>query len=221
MKERKRISILLSGMLLLGCSNAVAMAKKPHPSEVPVPTVIPDPVENPSTSQDPYKEGLELGARNGSLIVKRLLDKTVGLKGCEALDEYEDALIKVSRSIKPPSRGGQAPDKQLARGFYHGYLGEVKAAIRESRLGCNAVSFQNGLIPGELAGTVLCQISHIGVDVLTEVEATPLYSGWTGGIPELIDQCQTSAELVLKSCGTDLGSIKQEVELLIQLSCED
>jgi hypothetical protein len=127
----------------------------------------------------------------------------------------------VSRSIKPPSVGGQAPDKQLGRGFYQGYLSEVKAAIRETRQGCNAVSFQDGLLPGELAGTVLCQVSHISLDVLTEVDASPLYSGWSGGAPELVEQCQKSAELVLKTCGTDLSSVVEQVELLIQLSCAD
>ncbi len=221
--ERRRLPILLSGMLLLGCSNASAMAKKPIPQQnEPIPTLSPGPVEGPpSTSSDPYKEGLELGHRNGALIVQRLKDKTIGLQGCEALGELENALIKVSRSIKPPSVGGQTPDKQLGRGFYHGYLTEVKEAIRETRQGCNAVSFQDGLLPGELAGTVLCQISHISLDVLTEVEASPLYSGWSGGTPELVEQCQTSAQLVLKSCGTDLASIEETVQILIQLSCRD
>lgn len=221
MLERKRISILLSGMLFLGCSNAVAMGKKPVPSDPdPTPVTVPGPSEEPSTSSDPYKEGLEIGHRNGGLIVQRLKAKTIGLKGCSALGELEDALIKVSQSIQAPLRDGH-PDKELARGFYRGYQAEVKEAIRESRHGCHAVSFPSGSVPGELAGAVLCQVSRISVDLLSEVEVEPLHEGWSGGIPEVIDECHASAELVLKTCGTDLSSLSQEVELLINLSCSD
>lgn len=206
-------SLLIAGSL--ACSDAKAMAKRnPQLEPTPVPTQI---VEQ----NDRYQQGFELGHRNGTLMAERLRERTVGLSGCSALDDYQRGLLAVSRTIRPPASLGEPNGTDLGRGYFRGYLEATRAAIHDSRQGCNALIYDSGVFPGELFGALLCQVTKVDLSILSSLELVPLYEGWTGGASEVITQCHDSAQLVISQCGTDTSSVQSQLELIVQLSCKD
>ena len=170
---------------------------------------------------DPIKrqQGLQLGLRNGSLIAKRIKDRTIGIQGCAALEQYQQGLLQVSRSVQAPAVD-DSNDSDIAVGFFEGYLSAIKRAISSSRQECSLSSFEQGNLVGELHGSLICKISHVNVNALSVIEISPIHEGWSGGQPQVIEQCEQSAELVLKSCSQDLGSVENTLTLAIELSCQ-
>ncbi len=208
------IALLTVGSL--ACSDAKAMAKRnPQLEPYPTPPLVVEP-------DDPEQQGFELGHRNGTLMVERLRERTVGLSGCSALDDFQRGLLAVSRTIRPPQASiGEPNGTDLGRGYFRGYLEATRIAIHDSRQGCHALTYDSGVFSGELYGTLLCQITKVDLSILSHLELVPLYPGWTGGTSEVISQCHTQAQVVLSQCGTDLSNVQSQVELIVQNSCHD
>ncbi len=220
---------------LVACGDATAMGKKPT-EEAPVVVAPAQPTQPvvtetasvikpaaPATNSamaGTFKQGYTLGERNGDILVQRLRARTVEISGCAAVDELEAALLNVSAKIKPPVAAGAAPDAKFIKGFYKGYIDALKAGIQEVRAQCHASVFESGEFTGNLFGALLCQISTISIDIVTSVEATPFYDGWTGGELARQDECRIAAEVTLESCSNQVNLV-QLLELTVKASCTD
>lgn len=184
----------------------------PVPAPVPV---NPAPAVPVSESAGTYGEGYELGKRNGGIIVDRLRTRTVGVEGCAGVHKLQEGLIAVTRSIRPP----QNSDDRMVRGFFRGYLDAVREGVAEARTGCRVRRFTDGLFAGTLYGNLLCQVSTVSVVVATELEVQSLYGGWSGGSADVLKECRTAAEVVLRDCGSnDLTSL---LSVNVEQSCSD
>jgi hypothetical protein len=168
----------------------------------PAPTL---PGGTPPSAGSRYDEGYGLGQRNGALIAQRLYDRTLKAGGCSQLENYQDALLKVNRSIKAPNLN-QDTDQELVRGFFRGYLDSVRKSILDSRKGCKKIRFTSGLYPGQFYGSLLCQATRVNVDLVHTLEVVPLYDGWAGGSTTRSRECEASGSIEIKSCGLGVSS---------------
>jgi hypothetical protein len=195
------------------------MGKKPA-AEAPATPVASTPAtvkpHVPDPSAGSFQQGLELGNRNGSLIVQRLRAKTVDVYGCAATSDLENALVTVTRRLRPPL----SQDDQLVRGFFRGYSRAIAQGIRDIRQECENLAFEQGDFAGNFAGALLCQVSTLSVEFATSIEVSGLYDGWSGGSTQVIEQCVSAAQLTLKECSDDVDLVN-ELKLTITSSCSD
>ena len=166
---------------------------------------------NPTEETGTFEQGVELGLRNGGLIVERLKLRTVGTQGCEALPELQGALLAVTRSIRPPRDSGDS----LVAGFYTGYLRAARAGIREARAGCDQLTFDSGGFAGSLYGILFCQVSTVSTEALGTLQTEALYEGWTGGASDRTAECEEALAAATATCGLE------QIEPLATLSCSD
>ena len=162
---------------------------------------IPQVVETRPSSVGTFEQGLEIGRRNGGLISERLKARTVGTQGCEALPQLQSALLAVTRTLKGP----QNQDDALVSGFFTGYLRAVREALRETRQGCDALTFDEGTYAGSLLGTLFCQAKQADEKALSSLTSEPFYEGWAGGNESLRAECQIALEETALSCDLDLS----------------
>lgn len=168
-----------------------------------------------SLDVDSFSDGLKLGHRNGSLIVERLEQKTIGLQGCDGLEAFLGALKIVLSNVKAPLGSGQ----ELSAGFYQGYLQAVQEGILEGRSSCGLGAFSTGAYIGELYGGLLCSIANVDVDLISLMELGPIQQGWTGGLELVSLQCSGSATLTIQTCLE--GELSQVLQVAIEQSCQD
>lgn len=153
---------------------------------------------NPSPANR-YSEGYSLGQRNGGLIAQRIYDRTIKAGGCSQLDAYQQALLKVNRTVKAPNLNADT-DVELVRGFFKGYLDSVRLAIESSRRGCKKVKYDSGAFPGQFYGSLICQAVTVNLDLVHTLEIIPLYDGWSGGSTNRSRECEASARVEVKTC---------------------
>lgn len=222
-------SLMLSGSAMaLGRAPALPVVTDPAPAPVvivvpvPVAPVVSEPVVQvpslePTLASGDYERGLDLGQRNGQILLKRLRARTVDSRaGCDALPDLEKAVVQVTRSIKPPANSGSL----LVRGFYKGYLTEVRLGLQDVRRHCNQVAYLSGQFAGDFYGSLACQVASIDVAALASDEFTPLYEGWSGGSLEVTSSCEAAATSALVECaGEALDS--ELIESLVSGSCAD
>jgi hypothetical protein len=193
----------------LGCSGASAMAKAPAPvSNVPAAAVV--------VGGGDFGDGYALGKRNGSILVDRLKSRTTDTQGCQAIDQLESALIKVTRTVRPPAHQRD----RFVSGFYSGYLDSVRGAIEDVRWGCDLRSYSSGEFAGQLYGAVACQVETISVDALLGLEFSPLYAGWSGGSSSVQATCRATLTESVRAC-SDGVDIDLQLEAAIRVSCSD
>jgi hypothetical protein len=215
----KKLLVVATAACLMSCTNgASAMSRAQVPSAPTAPAKT-----SPATVADPgslagggFAEGRILGQRNGALLVNRLKQRTTDVLGCDGIESLQAALVKVTRSLKAP--GHSADD--LVAGFYSGYLSEVRKTIRELRQGCDVLDYSSGSFAGELFGAIACQSQSVSIEVLTELELEPLYTGWSGGSSEVQLGCLTTLTQTVTAC-TDGAELSTEIEALLSVSCSD
>lgn len=200
----------MGSVLVAGCIDATAMG----PARIEAPTVA-------EVSAGDFEQGLALGARNGNIIVARLKDRTLGTEGCRALGKLEDALVKVTRTVRPSANQRAQDQDALVAGFYQGYIKEVKEGIREARHECAALKHDRGRFAGELAGSLLCNVTSISVELVQAIAIAPLYSGWAGGDEATVAECHTTATATLQSCSDVNTDLAQILSLSVEQSCAD
>lgn len=197
----------------LACADSSAMGRheptQPAPEPAPVVTSIPP----------AHQQGYTVGQRNGSLIVERLKARTIESQGCQALGDLEQALLKVTRTVRPPAQN--AGDRGFSQGFFRGYLDAVRDGLHEARLLCSQASFVDGELPGSLYGTLVCQVGIVDIGLLSDLELPNLYNGWSGGSQEVQSECSSAASIILSDCQTDLGEAIDQVQILIGSVCSD
>ncbi|MGZ3697566.1 MAG: hypothetical protein ACXWP5_05635 [Bdellovibrionota bacterium] len=178
----------------------------------PQPVAVP-PVVVPVPESGTQSDGYALGLKNGAVLVDRLKQRTVDEKGCSAIGDLQQALLAVSKSIRPPAN---LKDK-VVRGFYRGYLDAIRDAIRDARAGCGVSALDDGSFAGSLYGEVICQVDATGSDGLGGLKLEPLYSGWSGGSSDIQSECQASLELALNACANGAS----EISSLVSEGCSD
>jgi hypothetical protein len=202
---------LAMGASALGCGGASAMAKAPAApvvaSQAPAAVVV---------GGGDFGDGYELGLRNGGILVDRLKSRTTDLQGCSAIGQLESALVKVTRTVRPPANRRD----RFVSGFYSGYLDSVRDAIAEVRWGCDLGGYSSGEFAGQLYGAVACQVETISVDALLGLELKPLYVGWSGGSSSVQASCRTTLIETLTACSSG-ASVEVQLEAAIRVSCSD
>jgi hypothetical protein len=199
----------------LACGNASAMSRSP--STGPSSSGVAAGIIGPATlAAGSFDEGYQLGLRNGGILVARLKQRTTDLQGCDAIDQLQDALVRVSATIRPPA----SSSSQLVAGFLSGYLDSIRDTLAEVRNSCGQGQYSSGDFAGSLYGAVACQAKSVSLDALSSLQLKPLYSGWSGGSESVQLSCRTSLKATIQSCsaGADLGTT---LEAAIQLSCSD
>ena len=200
---------------LVNCGKVNASsAKISNAQQTPAPTLI---VSDADKDVGKFDEGYAYGKRNGGLIVTRLQDKTIGEQGCEKLPLLENALLKVTKSIHAPSRR----DGDYVKGFFQGYLDSVRKGIQDSKSLCGNAEYDDGNFAGQLYGALLCQVSTIDIDIANTLTIESLYNGWSGGSTQVVEQCESSVSVALKSCSTKKNDLSEILTLQIKASCND
>lgn len=164
---------------------------------------------------DSFSDGLKLGHRNGSIIVERIKDRTLGLRGCDGLDGFLGALKVLLSSVRAPLGSSQ----QLSAGFYQGYLNAIQEALLAGRSSCGLGAFSSGGYIGELYGGLLCSIANIDIGIVSLIELLPIQQGWTGGLESVSLQCLGSATLTIQTCLE--GELSSVLQVAIAQSCSD
>lgn len=223
----KKLLVLATTACLVSCTGASAMSQaRPVPNQTPL---IVRPVSDapanspvaPATSPitvvgNDFEKGYALGSRNGGLLVDRLKQRTTDELGCDGIDMLEKSLIKVTRSLRAPAQG----TGRLTAGFYSGYLAQVRNTLREIRQGCEVLDYSTGEFAGELFGAIACQSQSVSIEVLSELELQPLYTGWSGGSSDVQLGCLTTLTSTVTAC-TDGAELSTEIEALLSVSCSD
>jgi len=211
------------GALLLGVSlhssAALAFGSAPQePAEEPSETVrLPGDSRSPegeslaasgSTARsDKYQEGYQYGAESAARIVTNVRAKTIGLEGCSGVSAMENALVSVVRTIRPPrsTASGGATEDQFVQGYFRGYYDRIREGIREARESCSVLQYDDGVLPGRLAGAFLCSSASFSLDWVIggSFDMEPVYADWHGGTQLLSNECEAHAEVELVSCGLE------------------
>jgi hypothetical protein len=210
----KKLLVLATTACLVSCSGASAMSRA-QAKQTPVPAPI-NVVSPGDLAGGGFEAGRALGSRNGNILVNRLKQRTTDLLGCDGIESLQQALIKVTRTLKAPAHSSGA----LVAGFYSGYLAEVRKTLRELRQGCDVLDFSSGEFAGQLFGAVACQSQSMSIEILSELELAPLYDGWSGGSAEVQESCLTTLTQTITAC-TDGAEISTEIEALLSISCSD
>ena len=215
--------ILLSGALQAPLACGFSNAKPGLPEKpVVVEPSLPDTHVKDGSGNDlnvgTFSEGYALGSRNGSILIDRMKQATIGTHGCSLSEvrAFEKAVAKVTRNIVPPAT--RVEDRKFLKGFYRGYLDALKSAVEQARLECKHPHYTQGQIPGELYGSLFCQVASIDLSMIATLGATPLYPGWSGGQSDVELECVESVHATLEQCIGD-GVISQEVSLALENSC--
>jgi hypothetical protein len=212
----RNLSLVIVALGLIAGADVTAMGKKPAAETAPVSAPSTNKHTVPDVSAGSFQQGIELGNRNGDLIVQRLRARTVDVYGCAATDDLEAALVSVTRRLRPPL----SQDDQLVRGFFRGYSKAIARGIRDVRDECDHHAHEQGDFAGQFAGALLCQVSTLSVEFATSLEVTGLYDGWSGGSNQVIEQCITAAQVTLKECSDQVDLVK-ELSLTVTSSCSD
>jgi|GEM_PF-6747822 len=204
----------------------------PAPSPVALPTPSPTPIPTSGGGNagggssgnvivGSFQQGYELGKRNGEIISDRLKDRTVGVDGCAGIPKLQDALVSVTKTVRPPviSADDPAANDAVVRGFYQGYIDAVRENIRETRQICDRSAFNSGDFAGNLYGSVLCQVTKVSVETAMALELDALYGGWSGGSDDVVSECRTAAEIIIKDCGGN--SLSHKLTINVEHSCSD
>lgn len=232
-KTCHRIAVILLGTLAMTSANAMGKkAPTPEP-EVPAPPVVvmPPPVVMPpappvvvppptQSGSIRYREGYDMGERNGILISQRIYDRTIAVGGCADLDAYQDALLRVNRAVKPPALGAGS-ETELVRGFFKGYLDSLRKAIESSRNGCGRKAFSSGSYAGAFYGSLLCQMTAQTEDVVSQLEVVHLYDDWTGGVVDSSRECVTQAVNEMSACGFTAATLPSAYLSGLESGCHD
>ncbi|RYZ70846.1 MAG: hypothetical protein EOP09_05500 [Proteobacteria bacterium] len=165
-----------------------------------------------------YQEGYEQGERNGTLITERVFDRTLGESGCPSLSQFEDALIRVNRAIKPPALDSGS-ERERVRGFFKGYSNAVKKALESARTSCGSRSFQTGTYVGSFYGSLLCQVSTQPEETVRSLEMSPLYENWSDPKSNAAQECRDEGIQELSRCGFEVGSAPQAFLQGLELGC--
>jgi hypothetical protein len=158
------------------------------------------------------EQGVALGRRNGEIMALRLRSRTVDVEGCVAMKKLEDAMLAVTRSIRPP-----AGDEALARGFFRGYLDALKTSVREVRDECGSGRIMEGTFAGALIGNIVCRAAIVDVNIAIGIELDSFFDG-VGSDDELLSQCSLSAKTVLQDCGNGQFSELTDTLMLVASS---
>jgi hypothetical protein len=218
-------SVLILSAMTLACSDATAMSRTRVEEQLaPAPAAqLPlaqdenrlPPLEIERLSAGTYQQGLQLGRRNGDILVNRLRLSTLGTRNdCRRVDDFQEALVKVTRGVRPPANSEDA----LVAGFYRGYIDSVRKAIRDARTGCGIRHFSSGAYAGQLYGALVCQVSTISVEAVNSLQLESLYEGWSGGSSVVVDECRSSASVTVKDCA---GELNDSITIQIEQSCSD
>jgi len=220
-KKFLTLTLLASSIAGVGCGSAEAMGRGPSTpaNATPVPLVV---IAPPVIGGGDFDDGYQLGLRNGGLLVDRLKQRTTDELGCDAIDQLESALLKVTRTVRPPLAAPGAPGLSdwFVKGFYTGYTDSVRGTLREVRGACDYSSYSSGEFAGQLYGAVACQVQTLSSDALIQLQLQPLYSGWSGGSSSVLSTCRASLLQTIESCsnGADLSA---EIQASLSISCSD
>jgi hypothetical protein len=227
MLTRKSVSKEIAGALLLvsaasgiSCGSASAMSRSPTTEGTAtstLPAAISASITDPgSLSDGGFADGYQLGQRNGGILVARLKQRTVDADGCDAIDLLQTALIRVTRSVRPPSSSAT----EFVSGFYSGYVDSIRTTLGQIRGRCGVSEYSSGSFAGELYGAVACQVQTVSIDALLGLELRPLYSGWSGGSESVQSGCRTTLREVVQTCSGG-GEISTSIDAAIRISCTD
>ncbi len=225
-----RSATLILSFPFVACGSASAMSR-PAPTHAAPPAVVSTPTldaaplaAQPTYPSSPaaiggggYSEGYQLGYRNGSILTERVKQRTLGENGCSALAQFEQALIVVTRSIRPPAQASLSS----TRGFYRGYLDAIRSSTRDARSECDQWSYTQGDFAGALYGSFLCQLHGSGVELTSEYSFEPLYAGWSGGSSAVTQGCGASLTQSLRTCSSWDWAQTAQVELAVGQACRD
>jgi hypothetical protein len=188
-------SLFLSLAFTVACNRAQAFG-----SAMPK-TIDEGPSLEVDLSSGSFQEGFQYGLRNGTLISDRVERRTVGQKGCSGIQDLERGLIAIVRSARAPEHSN---DQRVA-GFYSGYIRAVKKALQDARHGCDFLVFTEGHTVGQLLGAVTCQTAGLSAEALALLDLGQLDSGWTGGVPEVSQECREVLLDTSASCKASLN----------------
>lgn len=162
-----------------------------------------------------WQQGYSLGQRNGSILVNRLKQVTIGQSGCAAVGDLENALIEVAKNIQAPVSN----DEALVQGFFKGYLDSIRDAVKETRQSCDLGGYESGAFAGQLYGNLVCSMISVDISIVSGLDLEPLYTGWSGGSDQVIAGCETELSLKVQQC-SDIQTV-DTISLTIQQSCND
>jgi hypothetical protein len=163
-----------------------------------------------------FVDGYSLGLRNGRILADRLRQRTVDDYGCSAVGQLQSSLLRVVRSVRPPSWDS---DLYVA-GFYSGYLDSIRDEVSDARRGCGQSQFYDGSFAGQLYGAVACQVQTFSLTAVSSLQIQPLYDGWSGGSSEVQSSCRTTLTATIESCASST-TVAQQLEASLSVSCSD
>ena len=205
----------------LGCGSAEAMGRAPTTTPPPASSTQPAAPTSTAVVTDVegaggFQDGQQLGLRNGTILIDRLKQRTTDVGGCEAIPQLENALVRVSRSIRPPHRSRDA----FISGFYSGYINAVRSSIHDLRQGCDSSIYSSGEFVGQLYGAVACQVQTVSAEALLGLELNPLYTGWSGGSSAVQANCRLTLRETIQTCSNG-AELSTEIEAALLVSCSD
>ncbi|MBN22018.1 MAG: hypothetical protein CL678_12125 [Bdellovibrionaceae bacterium] len=160
-----------------------------------------------------YSDGMQMGVRNGSILVKRVLQKTIGVDGCRGKDDLMDGLTSVIHTIRPSPLYGTL----FSSGFFQGYLQEIRKAIGFSHQICGFSSEKIAQQVGSLYGSFLCQVNSVDREIFNQFYVKPLNTGWSQAHDTAQAQCKTQVQSIVQGCMNEERS--DQLQIQMNLSC--
>lgn len=167
-----------------------------------------------------FKEGHDVGKRNGGLIAERVYKRTMlteeGRLDCAGLGLLQQTLNTVAAKARPP-RGSSS---RFTAGFYSGYVDAIRESVKGARDECRALRFGRGVYPGEFFANVFCQVAQVDEAALAEMTFTSLYDGWSDS-QEVRDECAATFQAVTAECAGVTGIAAQLLGVAQTAACSD
>lgn len=154
-----------------------------------------------SESAGTFKEGQDVGKRNGALIAARVHQKVISRQGCKGLAQFQRALDTVTARVRVPGE----MSSEFTAGFLQGYVQAIRKSIKDTRHECGSARFDDGGFAGEFFGNVFCQLSDQAPEALGTFAFGPIYEGWSGGDQIVKDGCAAAFEAVAGECATGIA----------------
>jgi hypothetical protein len=169
------------------------------------------------SSSDRFNEGSTQGAASAARITRAVAQKTIELQGCAGIDEYEAALLRIVRSLRPPqtAAGLSGSEADFVEGYFSGYYSQIRGDLHAARDSCQALHYKSGQFPGELGGSYLCVVAQVSKEWVhsTTYIGSPLYAGWSGGSIDVENECYLEVDRVLRQCPIDFGVEVRELRM--------
>lgn len=172
-------------------------------SELPIVTLPSLPsAASVNVSVGTFKEGQDVGLRNGGLMAARISKRVLAQRGCAGVGQLQYALGTVVANLHAPLDRSSA----FTAGFFNGYVRAIGQSVANARATCRLAEWEDGSFPGELMGGVYCQVAEQYPEALSDLVFGPIYDGWSSSQAVQSECVQAFNDVTLDCAATGIAA---------------